>query len=255
MTPKQSHQRNDAGPDAFGEVEALPDALRDMLLSPGPRGKKRVEDLPGVPKYPRHKNGEDVPASPARGALTKRQKQVLCQIAAAAYEVQRKHGLIDEAVKVDAWRRAEQLAAVGVTSLTQCRQAHYLHLKGHFEALAGKADVEAFAMMTAAADDPDRQLVSRLIKEEIERFAELVEDNQGKKMGWHRAEAYARTIAKSRGYIGPDTIDSIRQTWPVAKLWTLLYTLRNRTNAKRRVGDTADRNKGQRAPRRRGGDR
>lgn len=228
-----------------GTVEPLPEALRDMLLGGGTRGNGAANDLPGVPRQAKHKNGTDAPRTVSRGHLSNRQKQVLCQLAAAAYEVQAKHGLVDDGVKLDAWRRAEQLAAVGVGSLRECRQAHYLPLKGHFEALAGKGDAEAFAKMTAAADDPDRQTIRAILREELDRFADL-DDGRGGRMGWHRAAAYARSIAKSRGYVGPDDLEKITDHWRIDKLWTLVFTLRNRIAAKRGVGDGWQRNKGQR---------
>lgn len=239
MNPNDVHQRN------AGEVEALPDGLRDMLLAGTGRAKRDGDDLPGLPKEKQHKTGTDAPRSISRGHLTNRQKQVLCQLAAAAYAVQQKHGLIDEGVKLEAWRHAEQLEAVGIGSLRDCRQAHYLHLRGHFEALASGEPSRAFAGMTAAIDDPDRQTIRAILKTELARFADL-DDDQGRRMGEHRAEAYAMTIAKRRGYVGSDQVGAVCDHWDTNKLWTLIYTLRNRIAAKRGVGETRERNKSQR---------
>jgi hypothetical protein len=211
------------------QTEPIPAALRESLLAPSTEAKEAA--MPGLPARTRHKSGKAVP-SVSRGGLTTRQKAVLCQMARTAYAILDEHGLIEAGTTLEEWRRAEQLAAVGVGSLRECRQAHYLRLRGHFEALAGRGDARAFADLTAPADDADRQTAWAALARELKRFAELP-DADGRRMGEHRAEAYARTIAKSRGYVGPDALIAIRETWPVAKIWTLVYTLKNRVARKR----------------------
>lgn len=228
MTPSEKHAANE------GRTEALPDALRDMLLS---------RDLPRPAKAPVHKNGRPAPHVGAR-PLSAKQKGILSQIAADAYALQSRLGLIDPAVKLDAWRRAEAIAAVKCR-ISEAAQHHYLPLKGHFQALCGKTGVTTLQAIVAPADDPDRQAASQALRTELARFAQLL-DADHRPMGEHRAEAYLLACAKHKGTVQPATVATIRETWPVAKIWALVYTLRNRIAAKLGVGYPSDRNKSQR---------
>ncbi len=65
--------------------------------------------------------------------LSKKQKGIICRIAARAFEHRGATGDAKE------WRREQQHAAVGVGSLTDCTQEHYNDLVAHFEGLAGEA--------------------------------------------------------------------------------------------------------------------
>jgi hypothetical protein len=177
--------------------------------------------------------------------LSKHQKAILCQMAADAYAVQKKHGLIDDDVKLEAWRREEQRAAVGIESLKDCRQAHYLPLRGHFAALAGKTEVATFQDTQAAPDDPYRLSMAEALRTELQRFAELT-DEHGKPNGPHRAEGYLFAIAQHRGRLIPRTVATIVETWNPKKVEELVYTMRNRINAMRDVGKAENRNKSQR---------
>lgn len=231
MSPAEKHlQKAD-------RVEPLPDSIRDLLLA----GKVSATE---ALKTPRFKNGKPAP-SVAKNGLSKKQKAVLCQTAKAAFENQRKHGLIESGKTFETWRHEQQLEAVQIASLIGCKQAHYLPLLGHFNALAGKTGVSTFKQITSLADDPDRQAAAQALRTELARFAQLPDD-QGKPTGTHRAEAYLFSIAKHRGNLNPRTIETIRDTWTPSKIWTLVYSLRNRISAKTGVGDTAKRNKSQR---------
>lgn len=219
---------------AQGETEALPECLRSMLES---------GSLP-VQKSPRFKNGTKAPHV-AKNALSNHQKSIIAQTAKDAYDTQSKHGLVDDGQSLEEWRHKQQIEAVGIASLRECRQSHYLPLLGHFNALAGKTGISTFKQLTAPADDPDRQAVTQALRTELARFAQLPDDHD-KPTGPHRDEAYLFSIAKHRGNLNPRTVATIRDTWPTPKIWSLVYTLRNRIAAKTGVGETENRNKSQR---------
>lgn len=221
MKPSEIYQRTS------GDVEPLPDALREALLSSGSAA------TPGLPPRKTHKTGRAT-RDRSHAGLTDKQKAVVCQLAATAFAFQRKHGLIEEGVKLEAWRRAEQLAAVGVDSLTKCRQSHYRALRGHFEALAGKQGAGQLRDLTAGPDDPYRQAMGRALREELFRFAGL-DDGTGRLTGPHRAEAYLLAIAKHRATVAPVSVAQIVETWPPEKVEGLVFTMRNRV-AKRARG-------------------
>ncbi len=231
MTPSEKHAANE------GRTESLPDALRDMLLG---------GDLPRPAKAPVHKNGRPAPHVGAR-PLSAKQKGILSQIAADAFAIQSRLGLVDPGVKLDAWRHAEAIAAVKCR-ISEAEQRHYLPLKGHFQSLAGKTGVRTLKALVAPADDPDRQAAAQALRTELARFAQIP-DKDGRPMGDHRAEAYLLACAKHKGTVQPATVATIRETWPVAKIWALVYTLRNRIAAKLGVGYPSDRNKSQRRAR------
>lgn len=60
--------------------------------------------------------------------------------------------------RFDAWRRAEQEKAVGISSLRACTQEHYGRLLGHFQALAGHT---AAATRTLARDADNGRRIAR----------------------------------------------------------------------------------------------
>lgn len=129
--------------------------------------------------------------------------------------------------------------------ISQATQSHYLPLRGHFEALAGKTGVPTLNALVAHADDPDRQVVSQAIRTALAAFSQIP-DIHHKPTGPFRAESYLLAIANSRAIVKVGTVREILDTWPVKKIWTLVYTLRNRTNAQLDRGHTRARNKSQR---------
>lgn len=217
-------------------TQPLPDDLRDAILAGAARERSTApapkEAQPGVPEPRAHRTGRRSPTVSGR-PLTARQKAVLCQMAAAAYRVQNDCGLVAEGERLEDWRRAQQLEAVGVPSLREAKQAHYLALRGHFEALAGRRDAATLARMTADAEDVDRQAAAEAMRRELRRFAELP-DAEGRAQGAHRAEAYLLAIAgdRARG-LRPESIRQIAETWPPDRIWTLVYTMRNRIARRR----------------------
>lgn len=230
MTPAEKHTQNQ------GRTEPLPDALRDMLSG--------GSALPTPAKKPaNHRTGTET-RSWANRPLSKTQKATLSRIAEAAFQVQKKHGLIDSGIDVEAWRRAEAIAHVGFR-ISQANQSHYKPLRGHFLALAGKTDVDTFNDLTAQPDAPDRASIAQALRDELARFA-LLPDDDGKPTGDHRAEAYLFSIAQHRGNLTPRTVATIINTWHPKKIETLVITLRNRISAKTGVGNPRNRNKSQR---------
>ena len=231
MSPAEKHAQNQ------GRTEPLPDTFRDMLLG-------GATNSSAVQKTPRFKNGTKAPHV-AKNALSNHQKSIIAQTAKDAFDTQSKHGLVDDGQSLGDWRHQQQIEAVGIASLRDCRQSHYLPLLGHFNALAGKTGVSTFKQLTAPADDPDRQSATQALRTEIARFAQIPDD-QGKPTGDHRAEAYLFAVAEKRGNLNPRTVATIRDTWTTPKIWSLVYTLRNRIAAKTGVGKTENRNKAQR---------
>lgn len=231
MTPAEKHAQNQ------GRTEPLPDALRDMLSGGSP------QPIPAK-KPATHRTGTET-RSWANRPLSKTQKVTLSRIAEAAFKVQEKHGLIDSGIKVEAWRRAEAIAHVGFR-ISHAKQSHYLPLRGHFLALAGKTDIGTFNDLTAQPDAPDRAAIAQALRDELARFAQLPNDLDGGPTGDHAAEAYLFSIAQHRGNLHPRTVATITDTWKPEKIETLVITLRNRIAAKLGVGNPRNRNKSQR---------
>ncbi len=211
---------------AAGDAEPIPDALRDRLLA----GRGGSAETPETPRR-HHRTGRPAPSVIDR-PLSTRQKAVLCQMARTAYEVMRSHGLVDEGQGFAEWRHAEQLAAVGVASLRECRQPHYRALRGHFSTLVGRMGAEQLADLTAPADDTDRQIAAHALRAEVERRAERT-GRDGRRTGWHQAEGYLLEIARDQAR-GPEPVsfNDIAETWPPTRIWSLVYTMRKRLRKK-----------------------
>lgn len=231
MTPHQKHKQT------VGQVEALPDNLRDMLLGAAPAPAKK-------PKIQTHKTGLPVPLT-GHHRLSKRQKAVICQAAAKAYRLQSDLGLIDDSQTLEAWRRDQQLECAGEASLSQCEQTQYRKLLGHFNALAGSNTITTFNHAVSPADDHDRQVITQALRTERARMLrELPADFPDEPA----ADAYIISLAWYKGTLKPSDLSQILTTWPVKNLRALLYTVRNRIAAKLGIGSTRARNKSQRKP-------
>lgn len=135
--------------------------------------------------------------------LDNRQKAAIGQLARKAAARQ---GLRFESTKVfDAWRRGEQLAAVGKESLRGCSQNDYKPLMAHFYALAGESGA-AF----------DAQLMSQMEPKRVALFKlGQMCDGAGVTMG------YAAAIARARWKCAIDDLEP-------KQIWQLVFTIKNR---------------------------
>lgn len=199
--------------------------------------------------------------------LSRDQKAAICQLAKIAFDRQDALGLVEvdcasQSARLAEWRRAQQLAAVGIDSLTECRNEHFRTLRAHFSTLAGRED-RAYRDYTRtgrvrdrgpAEDtheareatrklildellahghrcDPRRPEFNRLIAEKIEANGGMITQNY----------VIAIAKAKCRGRkIDSLTAEELRQ---------ILYTLRNRIASREGRGSRYNRNKGQRRTR------
>lgn len=206
------------------------------------------------------------PRQPGAGkGLSKLQKARIAQVAKEAFDFQDSLGNLDASAAspskaFEAWRRSEQLKAVRIASLTECRNEHFRPLLGHFLALAGRDD-EAFRyqMKTGRVKDhgpvddthENRELWRAKIGEAIvmhtgrliegastydARVAEAVAQ-----AGGPITQAYAINLAKMKCKGRPLT--SIQ----ASELRQIYFTLVNRINAKEGRGKPAKRNKKQTA--------
>ncbi len=76
------------------------------------------------------------------------QKKVICDVARKAYDRWPGHEEFERNQApglncFDAWRHAEQLKAVGVQSLSLCKEEHYKRLVAHFSRIRGRRRAEA----------------------------------------------------------------------------------------------------------------
>lgn len=173
--------------------------------------------------------------------LSRTQKITLSKLAKLAFETQSKHGLIDDGISLETWRRKERAEAIGTSDIAGTKQRHWRRLRGHFKALSGDTSPEVLADLAADDDDADRQGWTHLICREAARLAQLVEIGSPE-----AAESYILSICSDkRDGADPATLDQVLETWPPHKLEALLYTVRNRISAIRGVGSRRNRNKSQ----------
>ena len=130
----------------------------------------------------------------------------------AAAEAAKRKGIFG-CQMVDAWRHEETHRLIGITSLTQANQTHYADLLTHFQALAGETS-RAFNTAMRGSDNPRR--VARWKLNEALREGEL-------------RQAYAAAICwrQYRCALAEAT---------EAQLWRLVYTIKNRVNARKKKG-------------------
>lgn len=202
----------------------------------------------------------------AGAPLSKLQKARISQTARAAFDHQDALGLVElplsmsDSARFTAWRRAQQLDAVGRESLTACGNNHYRSLMAHFLTLQGK-DAKAFGyhLRTGRVKDrgaledthENRETQRKLIMDELlahghrcdprhasydAPLAEKVEASGGL-ITAHYIIAIAKRQCKGR------SLDSLT----AEELKNLHFTTRNRIAAREGRGNAANRNKGQRS--------
>lgn len=158
----------------------------------------------------------------AAGALlSKRQKAALAQLARKAYDVQAGLGLAEG--PFDDWRHAAVWEHLRVSGFRQMTQRGYGTMAKRFTELAGGKQLPRAARRTADVDDTRRAWYA--LKSACAALAEAFGGADG-------AEAYAEAL-----------LGRIHKTTPegatARQLWQVLYTMRNRANAKRRNGGEA----------------
>jgi len=141
------------------------------------------------------------------GLLTDGQKARICITATAAAEAQGITGWRE----VGAWRKEQQRQHFGLESLTTATQAQYADIKSHFEALAGET---GRAFNTALRGQDNDRRVARWKLNEALKAAQL-------------SPAYAQAICKTQYHCTLDEADK-------DQLWRLVYTIKNRGNARKR---------------------
>lgn len=147
-------------------------------------------------------------AKPARqGLLSNEQKASICMLAQQAAERCGVTGWRE----VEAWRRDEQRKQWGLESLTAATQDQYPDIKAHFQALAGDL-AGAYKTTRRGQDNPRR--VARWHLNKALAAAKL-------------SKAYAQAICKTQYRC---TLDEATRD----QLWRLVYTVKNRGNARKR---------------------
>lgn len=93
--------------------------------------------------------------------LSNKQKGIICEVARRAFNRMLESGSLEPRADISisehykTWRHAEQLKAVGRSTLTACIQDDYNLLMAHFLNLAGEVE-DALRYQEAAALDPKR---------------------------------------------------------------------------------------------------
>lgn len=135
--------------------------------------------------------------------LSKKQKRNLALIARKAWKV----AGAPQGEKFEDWRHAEQEAAVGIASLRDCQNRHYLPLQAHFLALAGQRAAAARSAI-AAVHEPRTWALNKL-ERTCREVADVLPDARGYVAGFLR-NTYRTTIEAA----SPDVI------WK--GIWTLI---------------------------------
>ena len=174
----------------------------------------------------------------ASGPLTHAEIKPLAIEAKRAFDIQKENDLLEPGETFDTWRRAQVLEATDgrAAGLSKACHGQWRAILQHFLALQGR-DIESYqmGMRTGAAAIPqatptetieDREQAAHVLAETLEQT--------------RYRQPYAEAIAY--GKFG--TRDLGRLSAP--QLMALVFTLRNRANARDGKGRTANRNKSQR---------
>lgn len=182
--------------------------------------------------------------------LSALQIRALVAMAGKAYKLALQRGAIDDTTSAEEYRRAGQMEAAGISSLKEANQGHYLALRGHWWTIIGNLE-QAFADWLAAGpqDQARRQMAHRLTGQ-ISHLADAIAAKHHREHGTEldaaeaarQAWAYTQSLSNVKYGGGRFTdLDAFR-------LEQLGFTITNRANAMRGVGDSRRRNKSQRRP-------
>lgn len=142
--------------------------------------------------------------------LSNKQKAYLAQLINQAYAKVVGHAGPGVA-SVEDWRHSQVAAACGKFGLKCCDQNDYKRVEAHFLELLGESS-RAFRAHVAAETEPRRQAEAVLTRE-LERFGMRL--------------AYAEAICRQQFKCG--LFDASE-----GQLWKLVYTVRNRGNARKK---------------------
>lgn len=182
--------------------------------------------------------------------LSNDQKARLSILAKAAWNVAQQRGAIEDGVKFDDWRYAQQEEACGVASLREANQSHYLHLRGKWFTILGNLEQAFYDFMNGGEqNERTRQLKWRLagaaavlsdgIREEKARVQIVLDEAQAAVEAWNYTRALCADKFQRRRI---DQLDA-------DELEELCFTVINRANAKLGKGKAEHRNKRQREKR------
>lgn len=143
--------------------------------------------------------------------LSNKQKGIIAKLARKAYAVVVCHGCVN----FDEFRREEQLHAVGISSLCDCTQAHYVPLYNYFAALANQKGIPDNTW--SDVDKAMKRLRDAMAKQEIN-------------------ETYLATVAGKKhaclkGYHAGNILEAIRVKLGGMDIIKLSYTIINRGRA------------------------
>lgn len=187
--------------------------------------------------------------------LSNDQKAILCILAREAFEASKRRFAVEDGVKYDDWRKAEQLEACGVESLREAKQNHFLLIRGHWFKIIGNLE-QAFDDFLRAGDQNEatRQMKFRLLGQ-IAHLAEGLKNKHAKlaalapetplltsEQAATRAWAYAQSICADQFKCRVEALDA-------KQLETFGFTVNGRAAAMLEKGDPANRNKKQRSGR------
>ena len=178
--------------------------------------------------------------------LSKNQLITLNILIKEAFEYQQRHHATDD-LNVHEWRHEQCAKCVGQPRLSKCNNSHYRKLKAHFEVMAGRGSFNniILAGTPTTGSAPDDTYQNRQIKVKL-IFDSLLEHGRRMTMAGKGEQCitavYVETIARSKFKLAQ--VDLHKLT--ARQLDQLLYTVRNRMNAKEGRGDAAKRNKSQR---------
>jgi hypothetical protein len=179
--------------------------------------------------------------------LSARQIKHLCMLAGQAYKIARARGAVDDDTTADAYRRAGQIEAANVASLKDAGQHHYLPILGKWFTVIGRLDEAFYAFLNEGPENEARRQKAWLLAGHVAHLAATIGTRHKSQTAVELpAEETARQAWSYTTSIARDKYHGRRlESLDAVELEKLMYTVINRTNAKRGIGDSATRNKSQ----------
>lgn len=193
--------------------------------------------------------------------LSEVQIKRLCTMAGQAFKAAKSRGAVEDGITQDEFRKAGQMEAAGVESLKVATQEHFLSIRGKWWVIIGNLELAFYDFLNAGSENEAlRQMKWRFMGQlshlaegiavkandkaanellragnDLSRLVKMAAD-EAAKQAWAYGQSLSRDKFDGRG------IDSL----DVEELEQLGFTVVNRGNAMRGVGDKTTRNKSQR---------